>query len=244
MVTVTRLLFLIVVSCVVAAQDPCDQGSEPEEPNPAEEPQPIDDSGCFDDNGQWVPGGFLVSTWCCGGELLGVECVDPGPIYKRRGHRVPPTVVDGYLALNVTLWGEDASELREEHWLTVADALILGVDMNEDGFLENRIELLQGPRREANAFVVLGGYDMPALGGNNDGWIDAADAVWKQLRFRNLFGTDTVTPDMVGIARIDSVPRADPRRNRIDYYVPAFAKNGELAFTLGGIPWNGFRSVE
>jgi hypothetical protein len=148
------------------------------------------------------------------------------------------------LALNVTLWGEDASKHSEEHYLTVADSFVLGVEMNDDGFLANRIELLQGPRQEPNAFVVLAGFDSLALGGNNNGWIDPGDAVWKQLRFRGLFSPDTVTPETLGITRIDSVPRADHRRNRIDYYVHAFGKGGELAFTLGSIPWKSFRSEE
>ncbi len=70
-------------------------------------------------------------------------------------------------------------------------AAFLVLDLNQDGAITTGTELfgvpVAAPRRQKplageNSFTLLAAYDTPALGGNGDGRISAADAVFSRLR--------------------------------------------------------------
>ncbi|HXE74600.1 MAG TPA: hypothetical protein VNN18_03045 [Candidatus Xenobia bacterium] len=64
----------------------------------------------------------------------------------------------------------------------------LALDRNHNGVIDNGRELfgnytpLEGDQAAANGFEALAYWDRAEAGGNSDGWIDARDSVWSELR--------------------------------------------------------------
>ncbi|MGI8744221.1 MAG: hypothetical protein ACR2NN_16935 [Bryobacteraceae bacterium] len=63
----------------------------------------------------------------------------------------------------------------------------LALDRNANGNIDSMRELFgnytpQQHTRQPNGFHALSVFDLRVNGGNNDGWIDAKDAVWTKLR--------------------------------------------------------------
>ena len=117
------------------------------------------------------------------------------------------------------------------------DEGFLALDRNGNGVVDNGSELfgvgtpllLEG-RNAPNGFVGLAQYDSPALGGNDDGYITSADAIWSALRLwldRNADGISTADemfkPERFGILSFDTIPRFNKRYDDAGNVLPYWA---------------------
>jgi hypothetical protein len=228
---------------LIAQTNPCDEpadlggGEGPIDPD-LDEPGPLgeDEIGCYDNYHQWVPGGFMVYTWH-DGELLGSECVPPANEFKRA---TPDRyTIDGYLVMDISAHGHDLENqpTHEKQRIRADNAWLLGIDLDDNGALDNRYELFQGTRNVPNAVIALAEFDRPRFGGNDDGLIDDRDAVWDQLYLRDITGEITLPVENLGIRALQTIPRADdwPRYQRMT--IDATAPDGTLAYTLTTFAW-------
>lgn len=116
------------------------------------------------------------------------------------------------------------------------DEGFLAMDRSGNGLVDDGAELfgvgtplvLDG-RNAPNGFVGLAQYDARELGGNDDGWITDADAVWPQLRIWldvNADGVSTFdemrTLQSFGITALETIPKirkhVDDAGNVIPYW--------------------------
>jgi hypothetical protein len=116
------------------------------------------------------------------------------------------------------------------------DEAFLALDRTGNGLVDDGSELfgvgtplvLEG-RNAPNGFIGLAQYDLRQLGGNDDGLITAADAIWPQLRLWLDLNADGVanreemrTLRSVGITSLDTIPRVrrymDDAGNLIPYW--------------------------
>lgn len=116
------------------------------------------------------------------------------------------------------------------------DEGFLALDRSGNGLIDDGAELfgvgtpmiLEG-RAAPNGFVGLAQYDARQLGGNDDGLITEADAIWPQLRIwidRNADGVSTYeemrTLRSYGLTALDTIPRIrkyfDAAGNIIPYW--------------------------
>ena len=116
------------------------------------------------------------------------------------------------------------------------DEGFLALDRNGNGVIDDGSELfgvgtpliLEGGSAP-NGFVGLAQYDSRQLGGNDDGLISDADAIWQQLRVwvdANADGVSTAsemhTLKSYGITALETIPRIrkymDPAGNVIPYW--------------------------
>jgi hypothetical protein len=89
--------------------------------------------------------------------------------------------------------------------------------------------LLEGTNAP-NGFVGLAQYDLPALGGNDDGYITNADAIWPALRLwrdSNADGISTAdemfAPERLGLRSFDTIPRFSKRYDAAGNVLPYWA---------------------
>ena len=130
-------------------------------------------------------------------------------------------------------------------WTRANDPVsFLTLDRNHNGVIDNGRELfgnftpLQGDQTAANGFQALTYWDSPQAGGNGDGWIDAGDAVWPNLRVWIDFNHDGVSqPDELftlaelNIAAISTTYYPEMRR---DQFGNGFPYRGQ--FIINGQP--------
>jgi hypothetical protein len=129
-------------------------------------------------------------------------------------------------------------------WVRVGgDEGFLAMDRSGNGLVDNGAELfgvgtplvLDG-RNSPNGFVGLAQYDSRELGGNDDGFITAADAIWPQLRIwldTNADGISTAdemrTLRSYGISALETIPKirkhVDAAGNVIPYWAWALQQN-------------------
>jgi hypothetical protein len=117
------------------------------------------------------------------------------------------------------------------------DEGFLALDRSGNGLIDDGSELfgvgtpliLEGDRKAPNGFVGLAQYDSRQLGGNDDGLITEADAIWPQLRIwldANADGRSTrdeVRPlRAYGIIALETIPKirkhVDDAGNIIPYW--------------------------
>jgi trimeric autotransporter adhesin len=120
------------------------------------------------------------------------------------------------------------------------DEAFLTLDRNRNGVVDDGSELfgVGTPLFEGgtapNGFVGLAQYDRPLLGGNDDGVISSADAVWPELRLwldANADGVATRSemrrPEALGLTSFGIIPRArryiDNAGNSLPYWAWAGA---------------------
>jgi trimeric autotransporter adhesin len=123
------------------------------------------------------------------------------------------------------------------------DEGLLAMDRSGNGVVDDGAELfgvgtplvLDG-RNAPNGFVGLAQYDTRELGGNDDGLITEADAIWPQLRIwldQNADGVSTIdemrTLRSFGITALETIPRirkhVDEAGNVIPYWAWALQQN-------------------
>jgi len=123
------------------------------------------------------------------------------------------------------------------------DEGLLAMDRSGNGIVDDGAELfgvgtplvLDG-RNAPNGFVGLAQYDTRELGGNDDGLITEADAIWPQLRIwldQNADGVSTIdemrTLRSFGITALETIPRirkrVDEAGNVIPYWAWALQQN-------------------
>lgn len=129
-------------------------------------------------------------------------------------------------------------------WVRVGgDEGFLAMDRSGNGLVDDGAELfgvgtplvLDG-RNSPNGFVGLAQYDSRELGGNDDGLITAADAIWPQLRIwldTNADGISTADEmrslRSYGISALETIPKirkhVDAAGNVIPYWAWALQQN-------------------
>jgi hypothetical protein len=116
------------------------------------------------------------------------------------------------------------------------DEAFLVADLNGNGILDDGSELfgqgttvvLTGEKAD-NGFIALAQYDLPALGGNDDGRITRDDAIWPLLRLwtdRNADGrarpSEMTTPRALNLLAFGTIPKfrnhVDESGNAIPFY--------------------------
>jgi hypothetical protein len=128
------------------------------------------------------------------------------------------------------------------------DEAFLALDRNRNGVVDDGAELfgVGTPLIEGgtapNGFVALAQYDQPLLGGNDDGVISRADAVWQELTLWVDSNADGVAtrkemrrPESFGLTSFSVIPKVrryiDPAGNSLPYWAWAGA-TGRPARTL------------
>jgi hypothetical protein len=120
------------------------------------------------------------------------------------------------------------------------DEAFLALDRNRNGVVDDGSELfgvgtplLEGGKAP-NGFVGLAQYDQPLLGGNNDGVISRADAIWPELTLWLYSNADGVAsrnemrrPESFGLTSFGTIPKVqrvtDPAGNSLPYWAWAGA---------------------
>jgi hypothetical protein len=132
------------------------------------------------------------------------------------------------------------------------DAFLV-VDRNGNGLADDGSELfgngtrllLERNRLAPNGFVGLAQYDHPALGGNDDGMITLADAIWEQLMLwfdDNGDGMSQIDEmsylSEAGLTRLETIPRKravrDDHGNRLALWASSYTdlETDSIAFEM------------
>jgi trimeric autotransporter adhesin len=117
------------------------------------------------------------------------------------------------------------------------DEAFLVADWNGNGVVDDGSELFgEGTTLineggiAANGYIALAQYDSPSLGGNDDGVISNADAVWPMLRLwldSNADGKSTraelKTPKALGLVSFGTIPKSSPRVDEAGNLMPFYS---------------------
>lgn len=111
----------------------------------------------------------------------------------------------------------------------------LAVDRNNNGIVDNGSELfgngtvmeLENDLLAPNGFMALAQYDLPMLGGNNDGILTVEDSIWTQLVLWHDADADGVSTEQemlplteFGIEKFEIYPRTNERRDGAGNWIP------------------------
>jgi hypothetical protein len=111
------------------------------------------------------------------------------------------------------------------------------IDKNGNGIADDGSELLTNYNWlmlentvAANGFADLAQYDQTALGGNDDGFISNADAVWHELNLwldKNADGISTahemIKPANIGLTHFYTIPKENKRRDPAGNLLPLWS---------------------
>lgn len=124
---------------------------------------------------------------CCSGNCEDGTCENLDPIIidlTGRGYQLT-TAADG---VRFDFFGTGAP-IKMSWTASGWTGGFLALDRNGNGRIDNATELFSNitaqagpPAKGANGFLALEAYDLPANGGNGDGWIDEHDTVYSKLR--------------------------------------------------------------
>src|SRR5512138_239940 len=120
------------------------------------------------------------------------------------------------------------------------DEAFLTLDRNRNGIVDDGSELfgvgtpLLAGGTAPNGFVALAQYDQPLLGGNDDGVISPADAIWQELTLWVDSNADGIAtrdemrrPESFGLTSFGIIPKVrryiDPAGNSLPYWAWAGA---------------------
>ncbi len=110
--------------------------------------------------------------------------------------------------------------------LSGEDDAFLFMDLNQNGIVDDGSELfgsgtrliLEGDALALNGFLALAQFDLPGLGGNDNGQIDHEDDIWSVLNLWTDLNADAVsTPnevrhiEIIGLSRLGIIPRTNGR---------------------------------
>ena len=167
-----------------------------------------DDVSTCEGNG----GGFMWSTCTCSYCPIVVDLQD-----TKSDFTTPP------LGVRFDLWGD--GKLVQVAWTApLAPTAFLVLDRNGDRRITNGKELFgtatDGARGRGFGFEALAVFDEPEQGGNSDGWITAADAVFPKLQLWSDYNHDGVSDDAeltrlaaAGVVGISLDYKQSPRRD-------------------------------
>lgn len=185
---------------------------------------------------QWAGAGLLLTLFGCGISRGGCS-----PIVidlARDGLELGKAGVGVYFDVNA-----DGVKDHVQWTRRGGDEGLLAMDRSGNGVVDDGAELfgvgtplmLDG-RNAPNGFVGLAQYDARELGGNDDGLITEADAIWPQLRIWLDFNADGIstidemrTLRSYGITALETIPkirkRVDEAGNVIPYWAWAVQQN-------------------
>jgi hypothetical protein len=190
-----------------------------------------------------------------GCEAFGDCCVRTSPILiDTAGNGFNLTSVTNGLRFDIT--GEGHPKLKS--WTAPnSDDAFLVLDRNGNGMIDNGIELFgnftpQPQSSEPNGFLALAEYDKPSNGGNNDGKISSADAIfaslrlWKDLNHNAVSeSSELFTLPSLGLATMDldykESKRTDQHGNQFQYRAKVKDSRGAH---LGRWAWDVFFMTE
>jgi len=150
-------------------------------------------------------------------------------------------------AANGVLFDLNGDGLRERvSWTRPgADDAWLALDRDGDGLITSGKELFGSATAQPgvpspNGFLALAQFDLPENGGNNDGRIDAQDAIWPSLRLwtdRNHDGVSQVE-ELVAARDILTAVSLDFRlRARRDQYGNIYRYSSKIWFNGPSLGW-------
>jgi hypothetical protein len=185
---------------------------------------------------RWIASGLLAllagsQAWAGGCSPIVIDLANDGI-------RLGPPGVGVYFDVN-------ADGVRDHvQWVrSGGDEGFLALDRTGNGLIDDGSELfgvgtplVLENRNAPNGFVGLAQYDMRQLGGNDDGLITAADAIWPQLRIWLDADSDGVatrselrTLAKSGITALDTIPRIRKYVDSAGNYIPYWAWAGRDA---------------
>ncbi len=126
------------------------------------------------------------------------------------------------------------------------DEAFIALDRNGDGIVNDGSELfglgtpllLEG-RRAPNGFVALAQYDSAELGGNGDGFVTEADAIWSQLSVWIDSDANAISEasemrslEAAGVSSLEIIPRflrtLDEAGNLLPWWATAQSEGGDV----------------
>jgi hypothetical protein len=156
------------------------------EPECAQPGQACGIAGCCNPNENWCSGYSGVCT-DCPGQLYNGICTETPIVIDVLGNGFNLTNLAGGVIFDLN--AEEPAERLS--WTSAgSDDAWLALDRNANGAIDNGAELFgeftlqpdPPPGGRKNGFIALAEHDKPANGGNNDGMISSADAVFSSLR--------------------------------------------------------------